>query len=207
MKFKTTRQVIHDAFIAGVSALDIKTLYEEGGIQFTAKGADNKIIDHTEKGFIQQALEVQRHKDPLGWSWNMFAYAPLGTSSLENREVLLNWLIRRLAAEEGGGALRSKLPLLARVAMHDVAVEDVTGMRKRRKYSALAKAVGVDEERYKKHWHQYYVSFRGYCLSLPERSLPPISNVIWLMLDMEEGDVYAAENLRKAMKMPEAAAA
>lgn len=204
MRYYTARQVIHDAFMPDVTSIDTSAMILEFGVQFTAKGGDGKTMTHCGKGIIQQALEVQRSRDELSWAWNLFAYAPVGMVPTQARSVVLRWLMRRLAADEGGGALHSVLPALARIAMHDVALQDTLGKRRRRRYADLARVVGLDEDDYKSNWHRYYVRFRGYCLGLPERSLPPIASVVWMMLDKQEGrDV--TDELGRALKMPEGA--
>jgi len=201
MRYYTARQVIHDAFMPDVTSIDISAMILEFGVQFTAKGGDRKTMTHCGKGIIQQALEVQRSRDELSWAWNMFAYAPVGMVPTQARSVVLRWMMCRLAAEEGGGVLHSVLPALARIAMHDVALQDTLGKRRRRRHADLARAVGLDEDDYKNNWHRYYVRFRGYCLGLPERSLPPIASVVWMMLDKREGrDV--TDELGRALKMP-----
>lgn len=204
MKFITARQVIHDAFISDVKGIDIKALYEEGGIQFTAKGADNKIMDHVGKGFIQQALAIQKVLDPVSWAWNMFAYAPPGTCGSTERHILHEELMRRRGTALGIPPLM--MGMLCRMAMHDVAHEEVTGHRRRRKYEHMAKLFQITPEEYKKSWHKHYVAFRGYCQELPEQSLPPISNVLWLFVEKADGDPLAAEDLRRALRMPREAA-
>lgn len=204
MKFVTARQVIHDAFVSDITGIDIKAMYEEGGIQFTAKGADNKIMDHAEKGIIQQALAVQKITDPLSWAWNMFAYSPPGTAGSEVRQILHECFLLRRGDYVGIPVVM--MGMLARMAMYDVAHEEVTGHRKRRKYADMAKLFKVPEEVYQKEWHKHYVAFRGYCQGLPEKSLPPIADVIWLMVDKADGEPFAAEDLRKALTMPKEAA-
>lgn len=211
MKFITARQVIHDAFTADITGIDIKAMYEEGGIQFTAKGADNKIMDHAEKGIIQQALAVQRHNDPVAWAWNMIAYSPAGTARSQERNLLQSYLLHlHILRHPDCSIPQLMLGMLARMAWEDIRHEDTTRERKRRKYEHMGRLFKVSAEEYEKSWHKHYVAFRGYCQALPERSLPPIADVIWMMIDKKEGDFIERHNattdLQQALKMPESAA-
>src|SRR5690554_3804361 len=118
MRFYTARQVIHDAFMPDVTAIDVSSMILEFGVQHSARGAINKIMDHCEKGIIQQALEVQRHTDALGWAWNMFAYTPPGTGHGFERSTLLDWMAKT-HKERGCAYTDPRLMMLARVAMQD----------------------------------------------------------------------------------------
>lgn len=207
MRFYTARQVIHDAFMPDITCIDTSAMMIEFGIQHTAKGAGNKIMDHCEKGIIQQALAVQKVKDRLGWAWNMFAYTPPGTGQGFERSTLLEWLARRHIEKKAGNPfLEPRLMNLARIAMHDIAQEDRVGKRRRRKYRELAMTVGVSAEEYERDWHPHYIRFRGYLQALPERSLPPIAAVVWCLVDKATGTPEeaweAAEDLRGLLKMP-----
>lgn len=179
MQFLSVRQMIHDAFMTDVKAIDIKALYEEGGVQFTAKGADGKIMDHVQKGYVQHALAIQRDNDPLSWAWNMFAYAPVGTAGSRERNILTSHALVSFAGKHPDCRIPpAKVGMLARIAMHDIAVEDVTGHRKRRKYADLGRLFGVGEEIWLSSWHGHYVYFRGLFQALPGKSLPGLSGVM-----------------------------
>jgi len=179
MQFKSLRQMIHDAFMTDVKAIDIKALYEEGGIQFTAKGADGKIMDHVQKGYVQHALALQREQDPLSWAWNMFAYSPVGTAGSRERNILSSHALVSFASKHPDCPVPvAKIGMLARIAMHDISVEDVTGHRKRRKYEDLGRLFGISGELWQKEWHGHYVYFRGLFQALPAKSLPGLGGVI-----------------------------
>lgn len=200
MRFYTARQVIHDAFMWDVTSIDISALLLDFGIQFSAKGSENRIMDHCDKGVIQQAMQVQRRQDLSAWAWNMFAYTPPGTAHGYERSTLLQWLVSRYRGQGCGNPLRDPkigTMMLARVAMEDIKYEDVLGRRKRRKYADMASLVGVGEDEYKKHWHWRYAKFRGYCQALPERSLPPIANIVWMIIDKRSENPKQAETARE----------
>ncbi len=204
MRFHHARQVIHDAFMSDVTSIDASDGIVNFGVQFSARGATNRIMDHCEKGIIQQALAVQKITDKTAWAWNMFAYAPPGVCAGFERSHLLGWMHERHKKHQRGDLLlTSALSNLARVAMQDVAREDRTGKRWRRRHAELCVVVGVDVDDYLEHWHRHYIQFRGYLQSLPERSLPPIAGVVSLMNAKASGSETAAADLRRALKMPE----
>lgn len=200
MKFQFARQVIHDAFMNDVKGVDLGKRCLEFGIQFTAKGGDGKTLDHCDKGIIQQALAIQRVKDPVSWAWNMFAYTPPDTAGTLEKTLLLNWLVHRV-----NGATWDHLAL-ARIAMHDISIQDRRESQVRRRKAAMAATLGVDEEEYQQKWHAQYQKFRARCLALPEKSLPPIARVVYLVVHKQHPDPAIAkrahEDLLKALKMP-----
>lgn len=205
MKFHTARQVIHDAFLPGPGQVDISEIR----VQFSGKGSDNKTMDHCEKGLIQQALQVQKVRDPLAWAWNMYAYTPPGTQNGFERSKILQWLASTFRDQGYGNPFldpTGAVMQLARVAMADISYEDVTRKRKRRKYADMGRMLSMDPETYEKQWHRHYVFFRGLCQRLPERSLPPIANIIWMILDKGSEDPVeakaAGEDLLRALKIP-----
>lgn len=205
MKFHSARQVIHDAFLPGAGPVDISEIR----VQFSSKGSDNKTMDHCEKGLIQQALQVQKVRDPIAWAWNMYAYTPPGTQHGFERSKILQWLATLFRDYGHGNPFldpTGSVMQLARVAMADIAYEDVTRQRKRRKYVDLGRMLAMDAETYEKQWHRHYVFFRGLCQRLPERSLPPIANIIWDIIDKGSDDPEEAsaarENLTKALTIP-----
>jgi hypothetical protein len=56
------RKAWHDAFDPNVQSIDMRDVLNEFGVQYTAKGADNRIIDHAEKGIIQHAGTLREVK-------------------------------------------------------------------------------------------------------------------------------------------------
>lgn len=209
MIYMAARQVIHDAFMNGVKGIDLDKLSLEFGIQFTARGPDGRIMSHCEQGVIQQALEVQKARDKVAWAWNMFAYTPPGTGGGFERSILLHWMadqhqkrtnINPYMEPEG------RIMRLARIALHDIALQDRRESKVKRRHKDIALALGVSVEDYESTWQKHYKMLRGYVLTLPERSLPPISRIIYLVIQKRNAAqsdlVEAAGNLSRALKMP-----
>jgi hypothetical protein len=169
-----------------------------GSVQHTAKGADGRIMSYVEKGMIQHAIALLRKRDNVAWSWGMIAYAPPGTANGFERAILCQWLRERFYAHpdhaEFAGYRHTrddvKLRGLALIAALDIAREDVTGLRRRRKYADLARAISVPggAEEYQRDWHRHYVFFRDLVKTLPERALPPIATVMWRIAGLEESE-------------------
>lgn len=202
MKMTSARHAWHWAFSDDQRSIDFRDVMDEWGVQFTARGADNRIMDHVEKGMIQQVVALLRERDPVSWAWGMIAYAPPGTAHGFERSILCSWLRDRFYTHSDHEEFRVfrgtlndvKVRQLALIAALDIAHEDVTGCRRRRKYADLARAISVPggAEQYERDWHRHYVFFRGLCKTLPERALPQVANVLWRMVDL--GDASCTED-------------
>jgi hypothetical protein len=211
MKMISARHAWHWAFLDDQRSIDFRDVLNEWGVQFTARGADNRIMDHVEKGMIQQAVALLKERDQVAWAWGMVAYAPPGTAHGFERAVIGQWLRDCFYAHadhaEFAGYRHTvndvKLRTLALIAALDVAHEDVTGHRRRRKYADLARAISVPggAEEYQRDWHRHYVFFRDLVKTLPERALPPVATLVWRICGLRDaedlGEAQAcAEDLR-----------
>lgn len=198
MKMISARHAWHWAFLDDQRSIDFRDVLNEWGVQFTARGADNRIMDHVEKGMIQQAVALLRERDQVAWAWGMVAYAPPGTAHGFERSILCQWLREHFYAHadhvEFAGYRHTvndvKLRTLALIAALDVAHEDVTGHRRRRKYADLAKAASIagGHAEYQRDWHRHYVFFRDLVKDLPGRALPPIATVVWRICGLEDAE-------------------
>lgn len=234
MKQISARYAWHWAFETGEKAIDMQQLLNEmsrstapsgkralnfpqigsGSVQHTTKGADGQIMGHVEKGMIQQAIALLRERAPHLWAFGMIAYAPPGTTHGFERSLLCGWLrecFYEHADHEQFQRYRHtrddvKIRQLALIAALDIAHEDVTGLRRRRKYAGLARAISVTggAEEYQRDWHRHYVFFRDLVKTLPEQALPPIATVVWRICGLQEsegpGEAHArAEDLREVL--------
>lgn len=172
-----------------------------GSVQHTAKGADGRIMSYVEKGMIQQAIALLRVREPHLWAFGMIAYAPPGTANGFERAMICQWLREcfynydkypeHRQFEHFKGTIKDmKLRGLALIAALDIAHEDVTGLRRRRKYADLARAISVPggAEEYQRDWHRHYVFFRDLVKDLPGRALPPIATVVWRICGLEDAE-------------------
>ena len=174
MRFLCARQAWHDAFMTDTAAPDFATQAANAGLQRTARGADNKIIDHCERGYIQHAIAVLRERDYTAYCWGMIAYAPQGTATVSEFAAMHGWLRTKFFERLAPGSEMAKnrynpdferlLKTLAKIAVIDAGAEDARqGQEKellkvhRRLTSDLAEAAGVR--------HMEYMAFRPYYLS------------------------------------------
>lgn len=209
MKMTSARHAWHWAFSDDIRGMDFREIMDEWGVQFSSRGADNRIMDHVEKGLIQVAIHNLKLTDPVLWAWGMIAYAPPGTAHGFERSIMLGWLREQFHFVTENKYRHTpaeiKILSLARIAYQDIAHEDVTGERRRRKYSDLARAITIaSPDEYQRDWHKHYVFFRDLCKTLPERALPPVSTVLWRILDLgecvdQEGAQVSAGDLRKSL--------
>ncbi|HMW73157.1 MAG TPA: hypothetical protein PKD17_15120, partial [Cellvibrionaceae bacterium] len=126
MRFLCARQAWHDAFMTDLAAPDFATQAANVGVQKTARGANNAIVDHCERGFIIAAVHRLREADYIAYCWGMIAYAPQGTASFAEfaamhgfmRDAFFEWLpaeseVRKLRYNP---IFERRLKLLAKVA-------------------------------------------------------------------------------------------
>jgi hypothetical protein len=92
MRFICARQAWHDAFMTDLAAPDFATQAAGVGVQFSARGADNKIVDHCERALIQQAIAILRERDVVAHAWGMIAYAPQGVATMGDFSVMFGHL-------------------------------------------------------------------------------------------------------------------
>lgn len=180
MRFESAMQAWHDAFKDDVSAVDATDV---SGVQFTARGADNKIIDHCEKGKVQAAVGALRKKDPLAAAWGMFAYAPEGKCDGVDRVMIFSWLVGEYAIWGESTKFKEypeiKIKLLARMAMHSVAGADRGGADSRSDVALLMNLVQCETRKeWEKDWKPVWRKLRDFCKKLPGRALTPIEMVV-----------------------------
>lgn len=164
MRFLCARQAWHDAFMTDLAAPDFATQAAGVGVQFSARGADNKIVDHCERGFIQQAIAILRERDVVAHAWGMIAYAPQGVATMGDFSVMFGHLrtafFSRLPPESELLKLRYNpeferiLKLLIKIAVIDAGAEDARRGQKdiikvfRRLTADLAQLISVDHGEY-----------------------------------------------------------
>lgn len=164
MPLLCARQAWHDAFDTDLAAPDFATQAAGVGVQFSARGADNKIVDHCERGFIQQAIAILRERDVVAHAWGMIAYATQGVATMGDFSVMFGHLrtafFSRLPPESELLKLRYNpeferiLKLLIKIAVIDAGAEDARRGQKdiikvfRRLTADLAQLISVDHGEY-----------------------------------------------------------
>lgn len=196
MRFLCARQAWHDAFMTDTAAPDFATQAANAGLQRTARGADNKIIDHCERGYIQHAIAVLRERDYTAYCWGMIAYAPQGTATMGEFAAMHGWLRTKFFERLVPGSEMAKnrynpdferlIKTLAKIAVIDAGAEDARqGQEKellkvhRRLTSDLAEVAGVRHMEYMAKWHKWYKFFKRTCGDeLPKRALGPVAREV-----------------------------
>lgn len=196
MRFLCARQAWHDAFMTDTAAPDFATQAANAGLQRTARGADSKIIDHCERGYIQHAIAVLRESDYTAYCWGMIAYAPQGTATMGEFAAMHGWLRTKFFERLAPGSEMAKnrynpeferlLKTLAKIAVIDAGAEDARqGQEKellkvhRRLTSDLAEAAGVRHMEYMAKWHKWYKFFKRTCGDeLPKRALGVVAQEV-----------------------------
>lgn len=197
------RQAWHEAFDPGINSIDMREVLNSYGVQFTAKGGEGRIMDHCDKGKIQQVIHSVKIANPMAWAWGMWAYAPqqFGDTS-EIKNLLLGCAFRSVQTEKFNPYLVAEVGHLAFIAMQDAAVEGRTGERYRRKRADMAKLCRCDTDTYLKKWVPLFFKMKDALKDLDAIALPPVAEAIWLLVDKAEGELGAAYDLATAMKTP-----
>lgn len=214
MKFETSsgwaisaRAAWHCAFESGISGIDIRDIVNSGGVQFTAKGGDGKTMDHCDKGKIQQIIHTVKHQNKSAWAWGMLAYAPDGSENISVlRNILLDYAFKSVQTEKLNPYMTSQCGHLAFIAIADAAVEARTGTRHRRKRAEMAAVLRCSVDDYLKTWSPVFFKMKDALKDLDAIALPPVADVVWMIIDKAAGDVGAGFDLRAAMKTPAVAA-
>jgi len=180
------------------------------GIQFTAKGGDNKTMSHCDKGKIQQAVHLLRLKNFAAWSWGMWAYAPEGTeNSNVVKNALLDYAFSAARTDKLNPYLVARCGHIAYVAMQDAAVEARTQSRYKRHHKEMAAMLRCSVDDYRKDWMPVFFKMKDALKDLDGVALPPIGNVIWVIIDKNSGDeserANAVVDLQRMMRRIECA--
>lgn len=199
--------VWHEAFNTGVTSIDYREVLNTFGVQFSAKGGDNKTMDHCEKGIIQQAIEKLKHENHVAWAWGMHAYAPDGSANkILLTSVLFGYIMGWMPDNTKIGGDQFILGSLAWIAIQDAKTESHTSDRVKRKAVDMAQLVKVSQDDYEKVWRWRFFLMKDHLKDLSGQALPPIANVIWAMVDKKDGDfaerMNASEDLIDMLKMP-----
>lgn len=214
MKFETSsgwaigaRSAWHAAFDSGISGIDIRDIANSCGVQFSAKGGDGKTMDHCDKGKIQQIIHTVKCRDKSAWAWGMIAYAPEGAENISLlRNILLDFAFKSVQSEKLNPYMNNQCGHLAFIAIADAAVEARTGVRHRRKRADMAQLLKCSVDDYLKKWSPVFFKMKDALKDLDGIALPPVADVVWLIIDKANGELMAAEDLRAAMKTPAVAA-
>lgn len=209
MKFKNSagyaisaRQAWHTAFDPSISSIDMREVLNSYGVQFTAKGGDNRIMDHCDKGKIQQVIQTIKVENKAAWAWGMWAYAPqLFGDTSEIKNELLNFAFQSVQTEKFNPYLVAEVGHLAFIAMQDAAVEGRTGERYRRKRADMAKVCRCDTDQYLKKWVPIFFKMKDALKDLDAIALPPVAEVIWLLVDKGQGNMVTPD-LQLALRKP-----
>lgn len=161
MRFLCARQAWHDAFMTDLAAPDFATQAANVGVQKTARGADNAIVDHCERGFIIAAVHRLREVDYIAYCWGMIAYAPRGAVTEGELAAMHGYLRTQLFSSAGPGSdllklryvpeFERRIKLLALIAATDAGEEDfrqgvdIEAQKAARRMRAdLANLIGID---------------------------------------------------------------
>lgn len=195
------RAAWHDAFDPGINSIDMREILNCYGVQFTAKGGDSRIMDHCDKGKIQQVVQLLKERDKTAWAWGMWAYAPqqFGDTS-EIKNILLNFAFKAVETRKFNPYLVPEAGHLAFIAMQDAAVEGRTGKRYPRKRAEMAKVCRCEAEAYLKRWMPVFFKMKDALKDLDAIALPPVAHVVWLIVDKAQGDISAGEDLKLSLR-------
>ncbi len=197
----------HEAFNSDVSGIDIREIANSSGVQFSAKGGDGKTMDHCDKGKIQQIIHTIKHQNKSAWAWGMLAYAPEGSENISLlRSILLDFAFKAVQSEKLNPYLSAQCGHLAFIAIADAAIEANTGRRYRRLRSDMAKLLKCSVDDYLKNWSKIFFKMKDALKDLDAIALPPVADVVWLIIDKANGEPMACEDLQAAMKTPAVAA-
>lgn len=205
------RHAWHEAFNSNITSIDMREVANHFGVQFSCKGGDNNIMDHCDKGKIQQIINTVRNQNQNAWAWGMFAYSPEqfgNTSSIRN--ILFRFAMDAVTHSKFNAFQSHPCGKLAFLAMQDASIESRTGARRKRKRVDVANLLGIDEETYKREWMSRFVKMKDVLKDLDAIALPPVSSVVWMLIDKAQGSdsesAIASDDLRRALITPESLA-
>jgi hypothetical protein len=197
----------HEAFNSDVSGIDIREIANSSGVQFSAKGGDGKTMDHCDKGKIQQVVNTIKHQNKSAWAWGMLAYAPEGSENISVlRNILLEFAFKAVQSEKLNPFMTPQCGHLAFIAIADSTIEARTGKRYRRLRADMAQLCRCSVDDYLKKWSPTFFKMKDALKDLDAIALPPVADVVWLIIDKANGDGMAEYDLRAAMKTPAEAA-
>jgi hypothetical protein len=197
----------HEAFSSDVSGIDIREIANSSGVQFSAKGGDGKTMDHCDKGKIQQVVNTIKHQNKSAWAWGMLAYAPEGAENVSLlRSVLIDYAFKSVQSEKLNPYVTHQCGHLAFIAISDASIEARTGTRHRRKRAEMAKLLKCSVDDYLRKWSPIFFKMKDALKDLDAVALPPVADVVWLIIDKSNGESLAVYDLQRAMKTPAEAA-
>lgn len=187
MRFLTARQIWHDAFLQDVSGIDYCALITGHGVEYTARGADNKIVDHCERGLAQHEIAKLRQRDFIAWAWGMVAYAPPGSANESHFAALHGELRAHFYAHLKPGheflALKyvpkfeRQLKILCLAAIESAADTDC-GRPVRRSREGMADLLGLGLEDYNSRYYHRYKALKNFCEDLAPRALGAVAPLV-----------------------------
>jgi len=193
MQFICARQAWHDAFMTDLAAPDFATQAAGVGVQFSARGANNRIVEHCERGYIIAAVHAVRAADFVAYCWGMIAYAPPETATVTEYAAVIGDLRAQFFASKPGGGERYKpeweqrLKKLARIAIEDCAGDDTRKSKpeRRRPLSDVGRVISVSAEDYKNRWAAHYEFFYEACRDYRRRALGLVAAEVKKRADAE----------------------
>jgi hypothetical protein len=197
----------HEAFSSDISGIDIREIANSSGVQFSAKGGDGKTMDHCDKGKIQQIIHTIKHQNKSAWAWGMLAYAPDGSENISLlRSVLIDHAFKAVQSDKLNPYMTRECGHLAFIAIADASIEARTGVRHRRKRAEMAALLRCSVDDYLKKWSPVFFRMKDSLKDLDAVALPPVADVIWLIIDKANQEIGADYDLREAMRTPAEAA-
>ncbi len=197
----SARQAWHDAFVSGVGSIDTREVLNTLGVQFTAKGGGSCTMEHCDKGKIQQAIHNLRMKSLLAWAWGMYAYAPDGTENVNLlKGILFPHAMRAVTNDAFNPFLFAICGDIVELALNDAKVEANTDKRLLRRSADMSEALCCSEDEYIARWRPIFFIMKDSLRELSAVALPPIAQVVWLIVDKQCGEPGASVELQKAMK-------
>lgn len=205
------RAAWHWAFDPGVNSVDMREVLDSFGVQFSARGADGRIMAHAEKGRIQQAINTLKINKREAWAWGMLVYAPEGTENVNSlRNILMAYVFEVVKTQKFNPYMSAEAGKLAFIAMTDAGIEARAGdgSRHKRKRAEMASLLRCDVETYKREWSPKLYAMKDALKDLDAIALPPVFYVIALMAEKAESkwSFGAVEEFAGAMRTPTEAA-
>lgn len=178
MKIKTARQLWHDAYDTFEVTESLADKLNHFGVQFTARGAGNRVLDQVERGIVQNEIDKLLASDPIAYHWGMAAYTPPGFTTQVKSRIFLHKHMMAAFSEWEFKFPTNELAAqqLAMFCLHAECSRDVNG---RRTDLRVARAiVGVDKAGWDKTWKLPYMRWYRMLEKLPPRALGPVAALI-----------------------------